>query len=98
MGLLVAVVERASHRLPVRWRLGLGHLVEHGSHFLPVVKVLPLVVELQDDSNDLQDLHTRTNTCSMSQLSQHDKQQMGYSGGRSALSRVGELDAASLQH
>ncbi len=42
--------------VPVRRGFGFGHLVEHRGHFLPIIKVLPLVVEFQNHPDDLQDL------------------------------------------
>ncbi len=42
--------------VPVRRGFGFGHLVEHSSHFLPIIKVLPLVIEFQNHPDDLQDL------------------------------------------
>lgn len=45
--------------LPVGGRFGLGHLVYHRSYLFPVVKVFPLVIKLQDDADDLQNLHRK---------------------------------------
>lgn len=57
------VTHRAESGLPVRRRFGLWHLVEHSSYLLSVIKIFPLVIELQNDTDDLQDLdrkHTKT--------------------------------------
>lgn len=51
--------KNAPSGLPVRRRFRLGHLVEHSSYLLPVIKVLPLVIELQNDADNLQDLEAQ---------------------------------------
>lgn len=47
-------------KVPVWRRLRFGHLIQHACYLLPVIKVFPLVIELQNDTDYLQNLQIIT--------------------------------------